>query len=124
MPRRRVWAREQNLSRRVFATCLSCMTDVLLCSCVLGVLNFLLTSEEGRTLARAIATSDGVSLKKERNKSLTRGHVEDIESALRIQPYGGQRYEGVVFGKRLATSRDLHLYVMAVLSGALVVRTL
>ena len=63
MPRRRVWAREQNLSRRVFATCLSWMTGVLLSPYVFGVLYFPLTSEEGRTLARAVAMSDAVSLR-------------------------------------------------------------
>jgi hypothetical protein len=62
--------------------------------------------------------------RKERKKSLTRGHVEDIESAVGIQSCGGQGYEGIVSGKRIATSRDLHFYVMAVLSGALVVRAL
>ena len=35
MPRRRVWAREQNLSKRVLATCLSWMRAVLLVSFVL-----------------------------------------------------------------------------------------
>ena len=35
MPRRRVWAREQILSRRVLATCLSWVRAVLLVSCVL-----------------------------------------------------------------------------------------
>ena len=36
MPRRRVWAREQNLSRRVFASRLSWVRAVLLVSCVLS----------------------------------------------------------------------------------------
>jgi hypothetical protein len=36
----------------------------------------------------------------------------------------GQGYEGVVSGKCFATSRDLHFYVMAVPSGARVVRAL
>ena len=62
MPRRRIWARAQSLSRRVFATCLSWMTDVMLGSCVFGILNFPLTSEEGRALARAVVMSDAVSV--------------------------------------------------------------
>ena len=37
MPRIRVWAREQNLSKRVLATCLSWVRAVLLISCVLMV---------------------------------------------------------------------------------------
>ena len=62
MRKRRVWAREQNVSRRVFATCMSWMTDIVLGSCACGVLDFPLTSE-GRTLARAVAMSDVVSLR-------------------------------------------------------------
>ncbi len=63
MPRRRVWAREQISSRRVFATCLSWMADVLLGSCVFGVLDFPLPSQEGRILARAVAMLDAVSFR-------------------------------------------------------------
>ena len=64
MPSRRVWARAQSLSMRVFATCLSWMTtDVFLGSCVFGILDFPFTSEEGRTLARAIAMPYAVSLR-------------------------------------------------------------
>ncbi len=37
MPIRRVWAREQKLSRRVLATCLSWVRAVLLVSCVFNV---------------------------------------------------------------------------------------
>jgi hypothetical protein len=33
MPRRRVWAREQNLSRRIFAICLPWMRVVVFVSC-------------------------------------------------------------------------------------------
>ena len=62
--------------------------------------------------------------RKERKKSLTRGHVEDIGSTLDIQSYEEHGSEGVLFGKCIATSRRLHLYVMAILSGALVVRVL
>jgi hypothetical protein len=43
--------------------------------------------------------------------------VEDIGTAVGIHTYVGQGYEGVVSGKRLAISRDLHLYLMVVLSG-------
>jgi len=50
------------MSRRVFGTCLSWMTDVWLGYCVFVVLDFPLTSE-GRTLARAVAMSDAVSLR-------------------------------------------------------------
>ena len=57
-------------------------------------------------------------------KSLTRGNVEDIRSAMGIQSYGMQGYEGVMSGKCIATSRHPHLYVMAGLSGARVVRVL
>jgi hypothetical protein len=53
-----------------------------------------------------------------------RGHVEGIGSTVGIQSYNGQGYEGVVSGKRVATSRDLHFYVMALLSGARVMRAL
>jgi len=38
MPIRRVWAREQNLSKRVLATCLSWVRAILLVSCVLRIL--------------------------------------------------------------------------------------
>ena len=57
-------------------------------------------------------------------KSLTRGHVEDIGSTMGIQSYEGQGYEGAMSGKRIATSRQPHLYVMAVLSGARALRVL
>jgi hypothetical protein len=50
--------------------------------------------------------------------------VEDIGSTVVIQSYEGQGYEGVMFGKCIARSRHTHLYVMAVLSGARVVRVL
>jgi hypothetical protein len=50
--------------------------------------------------------------------------MEDIGSIVGIQSYEGQGYEGVMSGKCIATSRHLHLYVMAVLSGARVVRVL
>ena len=59
-----------------------------------------------------------------KQKSLTRGHVENIRSIVGIQSYEGQGYEGVMSGRCIATSRHLHLYVMAVLSGARVVRAL
>ncbi len=62
IPRRRIWAREHYLSMRVFAACLSWMTDLLLGSCVLDLFDFTLTSEEERTLARAVAMSDAVPL--------------------------------------------------------------
>ena len=39
--------------------------------------------------------------KKERKKSLTRGHVKDIGSATGIQFYSGQGYEGDIAGKCL-----------------------
>jgi len=61
MPSRRVWAREQNLSRRVFATCLSWMRAVILVSFVLRIFVFPLASMEGRALARAVAMSASVS---------------------------------------------------------------
>jgi hypothetical protein len=66
----------------------------------------------------------GGEIRKEGKKSLTRGHVEDIGSTVGIQSYGGQGYEGVMSGKCIATSRHPYLYVMAVLSGARVVRVL
>jgi hypothetical protein len=60
--------------------------------------------------------------KKERQKSLTRGHVQDIGSALGIYSYRGHGYEGAMSRNCFANSRHLHLYVMVVLSGARVVR--
>ncbi len=63
MPRRRAWAKEQNFSRRAFATCLSWISGVLLGSCVLVLLNAQLASEKGRALATAIAMSDAVLLR-------------------------------------------------------------
>ena len=62
--------------------------------------------------------------KKERRKSLTRWHVKDIGSAGGIQSYGGRGTKGLWPGSAFVTSRYLHLYVMAVLSGARVVRAL
>jgi len=50
--------------------------------------------------------------------------VEDIGSTMGIQSYRGQGYEGVLSGKYIARSRHPHFYVMAVLSGARVVRIL
>ncbi len=61
---------------------------------------------------------------KERKKSLTRGHVEDIGSTVGIHSYEGQVYEGIMSGKCITTSRHPHFYVMAVLAGARVVRVL
>ncbi len=63
MLRRRVWAREQSMSKRVSATCLSRMTGVLIGYRVLSLLDIPLTSWEGRTLARAVAMSYAVSLR-------------------------------------------------------------
>ena len=50
--------------------------------------------------------------------------MKNIGSAEDIQSYRGQGYEGAIAGKCFVTSRHLHLYVMAVLSGARVVRVL
>ena len=61
MPRRRVWAKEQNLSKRVLATCLSWVRAVLLVSLVLRFFYFPLMSMEGRALARAVAMASAVS---------------------------------------------------------------
>jgi hypothetical protein len=44
-------------------------------------------------------------IEKERKKSLTRGHVEDIGSTVGIQSYEGQGYEGVMSGECIATSQ-------------------
>jgi hypothetical protein len=41
----------------------------------------------------------GCIRKRERKKSLTRGHVKDIGSAKGIQFYRGQGYEGAISGK-------------------------
>jgi hypothetical protein len=62
--------------------------------------------------------------KKEINKSLTRGHVNDIGSAVGMQSYRGMGMKGLLPGSAFVTSRYLHLYVMVVLSGARVVRAL
>ncbi len=64
-----------------------------------------------------ILDQDGVSPSQERE------HVEDIGSTVGIQSYGGG-CEGVTSGECFATSRHPHLYVMAMLSGARVVRVL
>ena len=61
MPIRRVWAKEQNLAKRVLATCLSRVRAVLLVSCVLRFSYFPLLSMEGRNLVRAVAMSATVS---------------------------------------------------------------
>jgi hypothetical protein len=53
MPRTRVWAREQKMSKSVLATCLPWMRAVLLVSCVLRFFSPLLPME-GRDLARAV----------------------------------------------------------------------
>ncbi len=63
MPIRRVWARAQSLSSKVFATCLSSMADVLLGSYVLELIDVTLALEEGRALARTVAMSVAVSLR-------------------------------------------------------------
>ena len=59
---------------------------------------------------------------KEGKKSRTRGHVKDIGSTVGIQLYRGQGYEGAMSGDCFTNFWHLHLYVMAVLSGARVVR--
>ncbi len=43
--------------------------------------------------------------------------MEDIGSAMGIQSYRGQGYEGAIVGKCLASSRRFHLYVMDMLLG-------
>ena len=63
-------------------------------------------------------------LMKERKKSLTKRDREEYRVCMGIQSYMGQGYEGKASGVRVATSRRPHLYVMAVLSGARVVRVL
>ena len=50
--------------------------------------------------------------------------MEDIVCTVDIHLYEGQGYEGVMSGKCTGTFRHPHLYVMAVLSGARVVRVL
>ena len=64
------------------------------------------------------------STKKERKKSLTRGHVKDIGSAVGMQSYRGRGTKGLLPGSAFVTSRYLRLYVMDVLSRARVVRAL
>jgi len=61
MPRRRGWAREQILSRRVLTTCFSWVRAILLASCILRHFDFPLLSMEGRDLARAVAMSAAMS---------------------------------------------------------------
>ncbi len=58
---RRFWAREQNLSRRVFAILLSWVRAVLFVSCVLWPLGSRWAVTEGQTLARVVAMSVAVS---------------------------------------------------------------
>ena len=66
----------------------------------------------------------GLLIERKRKKSLARRHVEDIGSTMGIQSYERKGYAGVMSGKGIATSRHPHLYVMAVLSGARVLRVL
>jgi len=56
------------------------------------------TLRSGIRNTRQIACSD-LPRKKERKKSLTRGHVKDLGSAGGIQSYRGQRYEEAIGGK-------------------------
>ncbi len=62
--------------------------------------------------------------KKKEQKSLPRGYVKDIGSAVGMQSYRGRGTKGLWPGSAVVTSRYLHLHVMAVLSGARVVRAL
>jgi hypothetical protein len=73
-----------------------------------------------------LSLNEGARVKRRKKikNSLARGHVEDIGSTLSIHSYEGQVYEGVMSRKCIATSRHPHLYVMAVLYGARVVRVL
>ena len=61
---------------------------------------------------------------KERKKSLTRGHVEDTGSTVGIQSYKSRVRRSGVPGCVSTSSRTAKFYVMAVLSGARVVRVL
>ena len=61
MPRRRVCAKEQSLSRRVFAILLSWMRAFLFVSCVFWPLVARLGAVEGRALTRADEMSVAVS---------------------------------------------------------------
>jgi len=81
-------------------------------------------SHAATLLARAIGHSllASLAVRKERKKSLTRGHVKDTGSTSGIQSYMGHGYEGAISENCFANSRHLQLYVMAVLSGARVVR--
>ena len=60
----------------------------------------------------------------ERKKSLTRWHVKNIGFAGGIQSYEGQVMKRLCPGRAFVISRYLYLFVMAVLSGAFVVRVL
>ena len=57
MSKRPDYAKEENLTRRVFAILLSWMRVVLIMSCVLCFLVFFLAAMEGRTLACVVAKS-------------------------------------------------------------------
>jgi hypothetical protein len=67
---------------------------------------------------------EGAFFRMKRKKSLTRGHVKDIGSIVGIRSYRGQGYEGAMSGDCFENFWHLHLYVMAVLSRARVVRFL
>jgi hypothetical protein len=69
-------------------------------------------------------TSLVMTRKKERKKSLTRGHVEDIGSTVGIPSYKRRGRRSGVPGCVSTSSRTGKFYVMAVLSGARVVRVL
>jgi hypothetical protein len=62
--------------------------------------------------------------KKKKKKILTSGHVEDIGSTTGIQSYMSKVRRGGVPGCVSTSSRYRYIYVMAVLSGARVVRVL
>ena len=62
MPRRRVWARNKSLSRKVFDMRMSWRRAVLLVSSVLRSFCFRMAAMEGRTWAWVISMSDAASL--------------------------------------------------------------
>jgi hypothetical protein len=82
-------------------------------------LSYLNANKKEKTLPNTLGNQ-----RKRKRKSITRGHVKDIGSAGGIHSYGGRGTKGLWPGSAFVTSWYLHLYVMAVLSGARVVRAL
>ena len=76
------------------------MSRVTMCTSqekeALGIWQPAVADNASREYERGDEDADNGGKEKERKKSLTRGHVEDIGSTMGIQSYEGQGYEGVM----------------------------